>query len=242
MARVFLDWLAGKRSGHWLDVGCGTGALSAAICALCEPASVVGCDPAEPFVAHARSQVVDPRVSFVVAGVDALPGRDHGFDTIVSGLVLNFLPEPERAVTAMRERLTPGGLVAAYVWDYADGLEFLRAFWDEATASDPGASALDEGGRFPLCQAAALGALFRAAGLTSVDTIALEVPTRFVSFDDLWAPFLGGTGPAPRYVASLDPTARATLKERLRRRLLPSDGEGSIDLRARAWAVRGRAL
>ena len=177
----------------------------------------------------------------MVAGVDDLPGHDRGFDAIVSGLVLNFLPAPGPAVTAMRERLAAGGVVAAYVWDYARGLEFLRVFWDEAVALDPRASAFDEGGRFPLCRAAALDSLFRASGLASVDTTSLEVPTGFASFDDFWAPFLGGTGPAPSYVASLDPTGRASLRERLRQRLLQSGSDGPFELRARAWAVRGRA-
>ena len=79
-------------------------------------------------------------MSFVVGGAETLPSRDGGFDEVVSGLVLNFLPDPERAVTSMRERLRPGGTVAAYVWDYADGMELLRSFWDEAAASDPRAA------------------------------------------------------------------------------------------------------
>jgi SAM-dependent methyltransferase len=238
LARVFVEWLHTKPSGHWLDVGCGTGALTSSICENCEPASVLACDPAEPFVAHAQRSVADTRASFVVAGADALPARQSGFDVIVSGLVLNFLPDAGHAVAAMRERVRPGGIVAAYVWDYESGLQFLRHFWDEAAASDPNASGFDEGGRFPLCQPAALASTFRASGLESVDTASLEIPTSFADFDDFWNPFLGGTGPAPSYVASLDPTRRESLKERLRRRILPG-GDGPIQLRARAWAVRG---
>jgi hypothetical protein len=138
----------------------------------------------------------------------------------------------------MRERVCSGGTVAAYVWDYANGLEFLRHFWDEATVSDPDAADLDEDGRFPLCQPPALTAVFHAARLRAVETTALEIPTDFADFDDFWKPFLGGTGPAPSYVASLDPTRRESLKTRLRRRIV-SDGDGRIRLRARAWAVRG---
>lgn len=240
MAQAFVEWLPSQPSAHWLDVGCGTGALTSTICRLCDPASVVACDPAEPFIEHARRSIAAPRVSFVVAGADALPSRAGGFDAIVSGLVLNFLPQPDRVVSAMRDRLRPGGLVAAYVWDYSEGLEFLRHFWDAVVALDPGAAALDEGARFPLCHAPALAALFEQAGLARVETASLAVPTDFAGFDDYWTPFLGGTGPAPAYVASLDAARKEALRARLERRLRPGE-DGGIHLRARAWAVRGCA-
>jgi len=238
LARMFVAWLRPKPSAHWLEVGCGTGALTSTICDLCEPASVVACDASEPFIKYARSHLSDARASFIIAGTDAFPSRDGGFDLIVSGLVLNFLPAPGQAVTAMRERLRPGGIVAAYVWDYVGGLEFLRYFWEEAVASDPRAAAVDERRRFPLCQRSALESLFRAAGLEQVETDLLDIPTAFADFDDYWSPFLSGTGPAPSYVVSLDPTSRKLLRERLRRRLHP-ESDGRIQLRARAWAVRG---
>jgi len=238
LARAFVEWLHPTPSANWLEVGCGTGALTSAICDLGEPASVVACDPSEPFVEHARKNLPDARASFVVAGMEALPRRDRGFDACVSGLVLNFLPDPGEAVAAIRERLRRGGTVAAYVWDYADGMEFLRSFWEEAVASDPRAAAFDEGRRFPLCRTAPLASLFRAAGLAEVETHPLEIPTEFATFDDYWTPFLRGTGPAPSYVASLDPPSRELLRERLRGRIR-AGRDGRIRLRARAWAVRG---
>src|SRR5215470_8070688 len=139
LARAFVDWLQPQPSAHWLDVGCGTGALTSTICEICKPASVLGCDPAEPFVAHAQRFGADARASFVVASADTLPTRQGGFDAIVSGLVLNFFPDALRSIAAMCERVRPGGIVAAYVWDYDGGLQFLRHFWNEATALDPGA-------------------------------------------------------------------------------------------------------
>lgn len=238
LAREFLAWLKPGPSAHWLDVGCGTGALTSAICERGAPASVVGCDPSAAFVAHAQSRIADARSSFVTAGADELPNRDGGFDWIVSSLVLNFVPEPPRAVESMRQRLRDGGTVAACVWDYAAGVEFLRHFWDEATASDPAAAPLDEGRRFPLCHRDALTSLFRVAGLARVEAGMLEIPTEFAGFDDYWRPFLGGTGPAPAYVASLDPTRREALRARLSRRLATGAGQ-PIRLKARAWAVRG---
>jgi len=240
LARTFVEWLHPKPSANWLEVGCGTGALTSAICDLCEPASVVACDPSEPFIEYARKSFPDARASFVVAGAETLPRRDGGFDAVVSGLVLNFLPDAGEAVASIRERLRRGGTAAAYVWDYANGMEFLRHFWEEAVISDPRAAALDEGRRFPLCRTSALASLFRAAGLTQVETHPLEIPTDFATFDDYWTPFLRGTGPAPSFVASLDLPSRESLRERIRRRL-HAGSDGRIRLRARAWAVRGVA-
>jgi SAM-dependent methyltransferase len=239
LARAFVAWLQPQPGGNWLEGGCGTGALTSAICDLCEPASVVAADPSGPFIEHARKNLPDLRVSVVAAGAEDLPQRDGGFDPAVSGLVLNFLPDPEAAVTSMRERVRRGGTLAAYVWDYAAGVEFLRVFWDAAVAVDPPAIALHEGRRFPLCEAAALASLFRASALSAVETCALEIPTDFTTFDDCWLPFLRGAGPAPGYVAALAPGRRDLLRERLERRLPRS--EGRIRLRARAWAVRGVA-
>jgi len=240
-ARLFLAWVRPMPQAHWLEIGCGTGALTSAICARGEPASVTACDPSASFVAYAREHVADPRVSFAVAGSDDVPRQDGGFDVAVSGLVLNFLPDPEAAVKSLRERVREGGILAAYVWDYAGGMEWLRVFWDEATALDPRAAALDEGQRFPLCAAPALAALFRGSGLAQVDTTGLEIPTEFETFDDYWRPFLDGTGPAPSYVVSLDGPSRARLRARLAQRL-PAGSGGHIRLRARAWAVRGLAV
>lgn len=238
LAPEFVSWLPVRPAAHWLDVGCGTGALSDAICARAEPASVVACDPSEPFVQYARRRRVDPRVSFVVAGVGRLPTRSGGFDSVTSALALNFFPRPEAAVEEMRRIAVSDGLVSACVWDYAGRMEFLRRFWDVAAALDPEAGDLDEGRRFPICRPEALVARFRAAGLRDVVCEAIEIPTRFSSFSDFWAPFLGGTGPAPSYVAGLEPSRREALASQLER-ALPREPDGSIRLMAGAWAVRG---
>jgi SAM-dependent methyltransferase len=240
VAREFLGWLAVPAGGRWLDVGCGTGALSRTILDLVEPASVLGVDPSEGYVAHARERIADPRARFEVGDARALPVADGAFDAVVSGLVLNFVPDAERAgaVAGMRRAVRPGGVVAAYVWDYAEGMQLMRRFWDAAVALDPAARELDEGRRFPLCRPEPLAALFRGAGLGGVAVLAVEVPTEFRDFDDFWAPFLGGQGPAPAYVMSLGEDRRAALRERIRSRL-PLAADGSIHLTARAWAMRG---
>jgi trans-aconitate methyltransferase len=239
LARTFVGWLACPRGATWLEVGCGTGALTSAICELAEPASIVACDPSETFVSHARKTLRDVRVSFVVAGAETLPGGSGDFDRVVSGLALNFVPDPAGAIARMVLRLCRRGTLAAYVWNYVDGVEFLRKFWDEAVALDAAAADLDEGRRFPLCDPDALTSLFVGAGLRDVAAESLEIPTRFQDFDDFWTPFLKGTGPAPSYVASLSGERRTRLRDRLASRLR-IDADGGIRLEARAWAVQGR--
>lgn len=238
LAEAFVRWLAPEPGGHWLDIGCGTGALSSTLLQLTAPASIVACDPSAAFVEEARRRVDDPRVSVAVAGAGSLPARPGGFDGVVSGLVLNFISEPARALAEMKSRTRPGGLVAATVWDYAGRMQFLRAFWDEAVSLDAAARELDEGVRFPMCRREPLISLFEESGMKDVASDAIEIPTRFESFDDFWQPFLGAAGPAPSYVASLGGEARRRLRARLERRLEPGR-RGVIDLVARAWAVRG---
>jgi SAM-dependent methyltransferase len=189
-------------------------------------------------VSFARRSLANPAITFLVAGADDLPHREEGFDVVASGLVLNFIPAPDKAVRAMISRLRPGGMLAAYVWDYAEGMQFLRIFWEAAAELDSRAAEVDEGPRFPLCHPKALVDLLKGAGLDPIDSRALEIATSFPDFDNYWAPFLGGTGPGPTYVASLHPTAREQLRLRLKEQLSPA-ADGSIQLTARAWAVRG---
>ena len=240
LASRFVPWLRVPARAHWLDVGCGTGALANAICRHGDPASVLGCDPSEPFVEFARSRREDGRASFVVAGAGGLPRRDDSYGSVTSLLALNFFPDAEAAVREMSSLAVPRGAVSACVWDYGGKMEFLRRFWDAAVAMDPAARKLDEGERFPICRPEALVELFRAAGLGEVRCESIEIPTEFRDFDDFWRPFLGGTGPAPAYVASLSADRRATLARDLDR-TLPRGTDGAIALTARAWAVRGTA-
>jgi SAM-dependent methyltransferase len=235
----FLGRLGVAPGARWLDVGCGTGALSGAILDRCGPASVVGVDPSEAFLVYARRRVTDPRAEFRQGDAQALPVGDNEFDAVVSGLVLNFVPDQQRAAAEMRRAARPGARVAAYVWDYAEGMQMMRRFWDAAAALDPeGAGGKDEALRFALCRPEPLQELFERAGLRGVKVAAIEVPTVFPNFDDYWTPFLAGGAPAPAYCMSLPEDRRAALRERLRT-ALPTEPDGCIPLTARAWAVQG---
>jgi SAM-dependent methyltransferase len=226
--------------GCWLDVGCGTGALSQIILAAAHPTSVLGIDPTAGYIAYAQEHIHDARASFSVGSAQALPVENASFDAVVAGLALNFVPQPERAAAEMARAARRGGFVAAYVWNYAGKMELLRYFWDAATALDPAARDLDQGRRFPLCQPEPLWRLFTQAGLQAVATRMIEVSAVFRDFDDYWSPFLGGQGPAPSYAMSRDEGQRAALRERIRSSL-PIAADGSITLSAQAWAVRGQA-
>jgi SAM-dependent methyltransferase len=237
VAPRFLAWLALPVGRRWLDVGCGTGALCATIADHCSPASLAGIEPSEGFLKSAQQHLAG-RATLRGGNAAAIPFADAAFDAVVSGLVLNFVPETRSAVAEMARVTCKGGTIAAYAWDYAGGMQLIREFWDAAAALDPRAAGLHEGVRFPLCHPAALTRLFSDAGLAHVATAALDVPTPFQGFDDYWQPFLGGQGPAPAYAMSLDDAARARLRESLRARL-PAGPDGAIALHARAWAVRG---
>jgi SAM-dependent methyltransferase len=239
VAARFVAWLEQPRDLTWLDVGCGTGALSAAIMETASPSALIGVDPSPSFVEGARSSIADPRAHFMVASAEALALPDASVDVVVSGLVLNFVPD---AAGALREQVRVtrrGGWVAAYVWDYADGMQLIRAFFDAAAEVDPTATKQDEGVRFPIAGRDALAAAWQDAALDNVAVEPIEVPTVFRDFDDYWSPFLSGVGAAPAYAMSLPEGTRARLRARLRE-TLPIAPDGSISLTARAWAVRGR--
>lgn len=236
VAPAFLSWLAIPAGRKWLDVGCGTGALCAAIMDHCAPSSVTGVEPSEGFLATARENLGN-RATLLRGSATAIPLDDASMHVVVSGLVLNFVPDQLAALREMARVAGNGGTLAAYVWDYGGRMELMRHFWDAASALDPKAVPLDEGRRFPLCRPEALVKLFADAGLEAVEVQAIDIATRFASFDDYWEPFLGGQGPAPAYAMSLGNEARARLRDHVRERL-PVEADGSISLTARAWAAR----
>jgi SAM-dependent methyltransferase len=238
VAPLFLSWVNVPPGRKWLDVGCGTGALCAAIVDRCEPSAVAGVEPSEGFLKTAKENLAG-RAALYQGSATAIPLGDASVDAVVSALVLNFVADQCAALLEMARVTTKGGTIGAYVWDYAGKMELMRSFWDAAVELDPDAAKLDEGVRFPQCRPDALADLFAGAGLKNVEVTAIDVPTRFTNFDDYWQPFLGGQGPAPSYAMSLDEPARARLRDRIRERM-PAEADGSISLIARAWASRGR--
>ena len=236
LAPVFLDAVGMTDPRRVLDLGSGTGNLTRAVADRWPACEVVGVDPSPPFVAAARERAADlaPRVRFEVGGADQLPLDDGSVDAALALLVLNFVPDADRAVAELRRVVRPGGVLAAAVWDYGGRMEMLRRLWDAAARLDPSVVGQDEA-TMPLGRAGGLAELWRRCGLADVEGGGVEVSTRFDDFDDYWEPFLAGQGPAGVYVAGLSDAGRAALRDEL----AASVGPGPFDLTATAWWVRG---
>ena len=238
VAQKFLEWLNIAPGQIWADVGCGSGALVDCILANCMPRSVLAVDRSEGFIAEAQNRIGDRRVRFEIGDATSLPWPSASCDVTVSGLVLNFVSNAGQMTREMARVTRPGGVIAAYVWDYVDGMEMMRHFWDVAAQVNPNDSKLDQAERFPLCQPEPLQTLFRAAGLGSISVRAIGVPTVFRDFDDYWKPFLGKQGAAPTYLASLNQESTERIRDTLRARLVTA-ADGSIAMSAKAWAIQG---
>lgn len=238
VAPEFLRWLALPPGLAWADIGCGTGALASTILSVCAPSLVHGVDSSNDFVSLARQHITNPRARFDSGDATQLPWAMNAYDVTVSGLVLNFVPDHDAMVSEMARVTRPGGTVAAYVWDYAGGMQMMRYFWDAAIAVSPHDARLDQAERFPLCQPEPLRTLFERVGLKSVTVCALEIPTVFQNFDEYWNPFLGRIGAAPTYLASVSYEIRERIRQCLKAHLAATH-DGPIKLSARAWAVQG---
>jgi SAM-dependent methyltransferase len=240
IAEAFLGRIATPENADWLEIGCGTGALTASILSACSPRSLVAVDQSADFAAYAAKGIADARVRFEVADVQDLPFFNASFDVVTSALVLNFVPDMNRALGEMQRVLRPGGLLAFYVWDYpGGGMGFIDAFWSAAAELDPKAAALDEGARFPFCTPEGLARLCREAGIAEPSVTPVEIETAFPDFDAFWHPFTLGAGPAPGYCRSLSEEGRERLKARLAEKV---GATGPVSLPARAWAVCAERL
>jgi ubiquinone/menaquinone biosynthesis C-methylase UbiE len=237
IAPLFLSWLDLPNDLSWVDIGCGTGALSEAIYKKYKPGFLTCVDPSEEFLQKTKERIPG-EAEFVVGTASSIPIPNERVDVAVSGLALNFFPELTTALAEIKRVVKFNGIIAAYVWDYSDRMDFLRIFWDAASQVDPKARELDEGVRFPICSVAKLTDAFGHAGLVNIATSNLDATTTFKNFEDYWNPFLGGQGPAGTYLVSLDTSHQREIKNIIRKRL-PIENDGTITLLARAIGVRG---
>jgi len=240
VAQKFLSWLDIVPARTWLDVGCGTGSLTKLILVKYQPKEIIAIDSSADFISHAQRSIINPSVHFKVGLAQSLELDSISIDAAVSGLVLNFVPQPKDGILEMLRVTKPGGKIGIFLWDYADGMQMLRYFWDAAVELDQNAREHDEGIRFPICRKGQLESLIREVGLKQVEATAIEIKTVFQSFDDYWQPFLGKVGAAPHFMMRVNQKDRQKLEDKLRKSL-PIDDDGSISLNARAWAVKGTA-
>jgi SAM-dependent methyltransferase len=239
LAHEFLQWLDLPAGLRWLDACCGSGVITEAILERNTPGSIVGIDASPEQINFARHHRAHPDVAFQTGNAMSLPFPGATFDAVVCGLGLNYIPNPVDALKEFCRVSAPSGTIAVYLWDYAQGARFLREFWDAALAVDHEAASFDQARRFPMCTPEGLQSLFEQAGLKHTFLHALEIVTRFTSFDDYWAPLLTGQGSAPNYLATRDHEIQTAIREGLRV-ALPADSDGTINLPARAWAIRAR--
>lgn len=236
IAARYLDWLQAPGDADWLEIGCGTGALTQQILEKMSPRSIIATDASADFVGHARSTISDKRASFETTDAQKLRFVTASCDIVTSALVMNFVPDKTAALKEMQRVLRPGGILSFYVWDYpGGGIEFIDVFWKAAAEIDPKAAELDEGARFPFCTENGLLEICDHAGLADASIGPVEITTEFRDFEDFWMPFTLGAGPAPGYCMSLPQIQRDALKNRLGETI---GVDTPIRLTARAWAVK----
>jgi SAM-dependent methyltransferase len=238
LAPAYIAFAGVKNGDRVFDVGTGTGSLAAIVEASMPASEVVGVDPSEGFIAYAQKNAKSPRVRFEVGDAQALKFKDASFDNTLALLVMNFVPDENKAVAEMRRVTRAQGTVSACVWDYDAGMQMLRFFWDEAVALDPAIEPKDER-HMKLSRQGQLGDLWKKAGLTNIKEEPLVIDQAYSSFNDYWEPFTKGAGPGGAFVVSLSQGRREQLEARMRKRLLGDRQDGPFTLKARAWCVRG---
>jgi SAM-dependent methyltransferase len=236
LADALIDFSGVEPGSRALDVGCGPGALTAALAKRLGAENVSAADPSQPFVEACRSRL--PGVDVVAARAEELPFPDDSFDVVLSQLVVNFMDDAARGVGEIARVTRPGGVVASCVWDYTGEMTLIRTFWDAARDIEPHDAALaDEGAVMRWSSREELTELWTAAGLRDVRTAALQAHASYADFEDLWSPLPTGVAPAGAFTRSLAEGRRAALHDTFRRRL--GVGDGPFELSARAWAVAG---
>ena len=240
LAPLFLEFVGVRDGDRVLDVGCGTGSLSATLVRVTGASKIVGIDPSSGFIEYARTQIADPRVMFEVGDAQALPYPDKSFDRCMALLAVDYIPDASKAVIEMRRVTATAGIVATTMWDRSRVNELQNCLWDAAIAIDPTAKR-PAGKRESYGSAEALSGLLAGAGLTDIEVRDLTMPCQFSSFDELWQRYLGGSGAGPSgiYVAGLTEDRREAVKQRLRQDVLRGGADGPFTLQAKAWAVRG---
>ncbi|MDP9023062.1 MAG: methyltransferase domain-containing protein [Actinomycetota bacterium] len=235
----FLNDLHVPPARRWLDVGCGTGALTTVIAGRCAPSSIVGVDPSPSFLALARERLRDtPETRFEAGDAENLLFPDGAFDATVTGLTLNFVADAQRALAEMCRVTRPEGIVAGYVWDYDHPGFFLTRFWDAIAQVHGHRLPDDERGRWELCSLSGLAKLAAASPLRDRRVWTIDVDTVFADLDQLWHGFLLGVGPSGSYPLALSADRRDEVRAHLQASL-PVAADGRVRLTGRALAVVG---
>lgn len=224
--------------GQILDVGCGIGTLSFAIAKIRSKCNVVGIDTSKEYIDYAISHNDFANVRFEVGDAQDLAFSDSAFDSCLSLLVLNFIPNIQLAMHEMVRVTRSGGQIIAAIWDYGGRMEMLRKFWEIAVTLDTAAERFDER-KMPLCSECELFQLWRSVGLCNINQEPIEVKMTFKTFQDYWGAFLLGQGPAGAYVRQLSKDRLSVLQKEIKERLRIEEESTPFTLCSRAWAIRG---
>lgn len=221
LAAVFVDFAGVSRGDAVLDVGAGTGALTAELVRRGVDAAAV--EPSAGFVAALSQRF--PAVEVRQAGAELLPWPDEAFDAALAQLVVSFMSDAPAALREMSRVVRPGGTVAVCMWDL-HRMEMLAAI--DRTRDALGAPR--EAGKYRTA-----GEMRELAGDTAEIGL-LEVDAEYRDFEDFWAALAAGAGPAGQWAASLDDEQRTAARAELFRQL--DEPEGPFALTGRAWAAR----
>ena len=241
LAPLLIDFAALSDASRILDVGCGTGSLTFALASNPSIGVVTGIDLSSEYIAHALTHRADPRVSFEVGDATRLRFEDASFDHTLSSLVLQFIPEPGRAIREMRRVTRSGGIVAAATWDTRGGVVVQRMFFDTAAVLDPNAARH----RAAACARAmsrkeGLLQAWSDAGFVDIVADSLTIRMDYASFLDFWSSIDGRDGPYAGYLATLTDEAKQTLRRLIEAAYLDGEPDGLRSYAATAWAVKGR--
>jgi SAM-dependent methyltransferase len=235
LARGLIEF-AGIHSGQRvLDVGCGTGQLTAELAALLGGERVAAVDMSEPVLSVCSARV--PSADVRLASAEALPFDEGDFDAALAQLVVNLVEDPPGSVREMARVVMHGGVVAACFWDDEE-MPLLRSLWDSVRAIAPEAlEGVNERARVGLADVGVLREWWEGAGLRDVVLDAFDVSADYGSFDDLWGPFEAGVGYSGKTYSSLGAGDQAAVRAHAFTRLGSPDGP--FRLTAKVWAVRG---
>jgi SAM-dependent methyltransferase len=221
LAVAFADFAGVSEGDAVLDVGAGTGALTAELVGRGAAAAAV--EPSGGFVAALRERFPDAEVR--QAGAEALPWPDESFDVALAQLVISFMSDAHAGIGEMQRVVRRGGTVAVCMWDREE-MEMLAAV-------NRTRNALGDVGREDM--------LYRTReeieGLFDRPQVELlAVDADYADFEDFWTALSGGAGPAGVWAASLDGEQRTAARNELFRQL--GEPEGPFTLTGRAWAAR----
>jgi len=244
LAKPFLDFAGIQPGERVLDVGCGTGVLTAALAET--GAQAIGIDASEAYLDGARRYRSHPNIAYELGDVRRMRFVDGSFDACVSTLVLDIIPEAEQVVAEMQRVVRPGGLVASGVHDFWGGHAAFALVWDTGSVFDPGISALrDDLKAHPLGWAGGQAALWRRTGLAEVTEIPIVISRDYASFADYWSNFTTGQGRLGARLKELPDEVRGEIQRHVRAGYLAGlpDGPRSFPtiVRAVCGVASGRA-